>query len=383
MTVFPVTQGPPSPANLEMTHSSQPSISHTTFDSFSLSTSEDNLDIFSFRPTPNDNFLFPDQSSHDESGGLQYPDFDDSSAPPPMPALANTSSMDQVTARRDCRRTAKGLVDAGTERDAADQEARPQNDGIATHEHSFHVLGCDRRLFNLNLELSRQVQQYLTAARPHESPGMDTSSDSSPTGDRSQEDMLRANLLGDALNDASEFLAIIQSYRTERKASTNSTTGNTASNNARPQLGLIVFLNLLSVHLELVIIYEKLFQCLSNQLFDVSSMGLVDGFPDAFPGLLSTATSIQRGNLQTKILIHAILRQFEMIERILGLPTEFRVTEKQDDNLGVFGEGWARDLLEVIGNGKSGRAAAETHCGLEALSSLRELLRRVQTSLMM
>jgi len=211
---------------------------------------------------------------------------------------------------------------------------------------------------------------------------MDISSDSPPETDRGQEELLRSNLLGDALSDASEFLAIIQSYRTERKG-TSTSTSNDNIPSTRPRLGLIVILNLLSVHLELVVIYEKLFQCLSNQLFDASSMGLVDGLQAPLPGLQLTDFSIQSGNLQTKLLIHAILHQFEMIERILGLPAEFRVTEKQDDHSGLFEDGWAKDLLEAMSNGKSCHAAVDNHYGLEALSSLREMLKRVQISLKM
>ena len=54
MIVFSATQGPPSPTSLEVTNSSQPTISNTAFDPFALSTSEDALDILSFRPTLNE-----------------------------------------------------------------------------------------------------------------------------------------------------------------------------------------------------------------------------------------------------------------------------------------------------------------------------------------
>ena len=349
------------------------------------------MDIFSFRPTLHDNFIFFDRGNNEETGGLQYHDLDDSSALHPLPALTDASSTDPINATEDPRSAAKDPVDAardptGAAKDptgASNKEARQQNDGFAAHEHSFHVLGCDHRLFNLNLNLSRQLQQYLTVARPQDSPMMDISPDSPPAADRGQEEPLRSNLLGDALSDASEFLAIIQSYRTERRGSSSSSSSSDTIPSTRPRLGLIVILNLLSVHLELVVIFEKLFQCLSNQLFDASSVGLVDGLQAPLPGLQLTELSIQRENLQTKILIHAILHQFEMIERILGLPAEFRVTEKQDDYSGVFEDGWARDLLEAMSNGKSCHAAVDKHCGLEALSSLREMLKRVQISLKM
>ena len=148
-----------------------------------------------------------------------------------------------------------------------------------------------------------------------------------------------------------------------------------------PAPGIIVTLNLLSVYLQLVVIYDKLFQCLSNQLFD-ASVGFVAGLETRL-GLQLTGFSVQQGNLQIKILMHAILHQFETIESILGLPTEFRVTEKHENYSGLFEDGRARGLLEAMSNGKWCHAAVDDHCGLKALSSLRELLKRVQMSLTM
>ncbi|KAL9072495.1 MAG: hypothetical protein Q9161_003507 [Pseudevernia consocians] len=374
-----------------MTQTSQPTNPFSTFDSFPLPTTEDSMDIFSFRPTLHDNFMFFDRDNNEETGGLQYHDLDldDSSALHPLPALTDASSTDPIDATKNPRSAAEDPVDAGGDptdaakhpTGASNKEARRQNDGFAVNEHSSHVLGCDHRLFNLNLDLSRQLQQYLTVARPQDSPMVDLNSDSSPAADRGQEEPSCSNLLGDALSDASEFLAIIQSYRTERRGSSSS--GDDTISSTRPRLGLIVILNLLSVHLELVVIYEKLFQSLSNQLFDVSSLRNVDGLHAPLPGLQLTDFSNQRGNLQTKILVHAILHQFEMIERILGLPAEFRVTEKQDDYSGLFEDGWARDLLAAMSNGRSYHGDVDNHCGLEALSSLRDMLKRVQISLKM
>ena len=372
LTVFQATQNPPSSASPGMARTSQPTNTVTANDSFPSSTSEDSLDIWSFRHTGSDNFIMFDSSNNEETGGLNYHDMVDP-AFHALPALPDVGSTDSNIAAEDPRTAAKDPVDASFE------DTRRLNDGLAAPEHSSHVLGCDRRLFNLNLDLSKQVQRYLTVTRPHDSPMMDITSSHSPSeADSGLEGNLRSNLLSDALSGTSEFLAIIQSYRMQRRDSSSS---NDSIPSTRPRLGLIAFLNLLSVFLELVVIYEKLFQSLSNQLFDASSVRFVDGLQGSLPGLQLTDFSIQQGNLQTKILIHAILHQFEMIERILGLPAEFRVTEKQDDYSGLFEEGWARELLEVMSNGILKHAAVENHCGLEALSSLREMLQKVQTCL--
>lgn len=303
-------------------------------------------------PTLPDPSIFFHPVHHDDTGGQFYDDLDDFSNLRPLPApTAGTSGTDSST-------------------HAAQEERQPNAGSI--HD---YVLGCDHRLSSLNLDLSRRLQQYLAIARSQENPMLDMNPDSPPATD-SGKICQEGELFRDALSDTSEFLAIIQSYGSERRGGSSDTI-----HNASPRLGIIVTLNLLSVYLQLAMIYDKLFQCLSNQLFD-ASVASVAG-PETLPVLQLTGFSVQRGNLQTKILIHAILHQFEMIESILGLPTEFRVTEKQDSYSGLFEDGRAGALLEAMSNGKWCHAAVDDHCGLKALSSLREMLKRVQMSLNM
>ena len=313
---------------------------------------EDNMDIFTSRAmesTVPDTSMFFDQVHHEENGGPLYNDLDDFSIFHPLPALTGTNSADSIDATKEAQQSNSAFI----------------------HE---HILGTDHRLSSLNLDLSRQ---YLAIARTQDSSMQDMSSDSPPVTDNGkvgQEGLVSSKLLGEALSDTSEFLAIIQSYGTERRGSNSDTIPNTS-----PNLGIIVILNLLSAYLQLVVIYDKLFHCLNNQLFE-ASLGLVAGL-ETLPGLQLAGFSVQRGNLQTKILIHAILHQFEMIERILGLPAQFRVTEKQDNYSGLFEDGRAKCLLEAMSNEKWYHAAIDDHCGLKALSSLREMLKRVQTFL--
>ena len=298
-------------------------------------------------PTVPDASMCFDRVHHDDTGDQLYDDLDDFSIFHPLPAPTGTS---------------------GTDSTDATQEERRQNGG-SIHD---HVLGYDHRLCSLNLNLSRRLPQYLAIARSQESPMPDLNSDPPPATDSGKKGR-EGELLSDALGDTSEFLAIIQSYRTGGSSGT--------IHSASPRLGIIVTLNLLSVYLQLVVIYDKLFQCLSNQLFD-ASVGFVAGLETRL-GLQLTGFSVQQGNLQIKILMHAILHQFETIESILGLPTEFRVTEKHENYSGLFEDGRARGLLEGMSNGKWCHAAVDDHCGLKALSSLRELLKRVQMSLTM
>ncbi|MCJ1323138.1 hypothetical protein MMC15_008491 [Xylographa vitiligo] len=309
------------------------------------------MDIFTSKtmePMFSDASMFFDHVQDDETLSPVNDDLDDFSMLQHFPEMTGTNSMDFTDAAKEARQQAGGFMHA-------------------------HILGCDHRLSSLNLDLSRRLQRYLAIAWPDDDLMLDISIDSTDGGKSGQHGSLCAKLLGDALSDTSEFLGIIQSYAPERRKGINDTIPSTS-----PRLGIIVILNLLSVYIQLVVIYDKLFHRLSNQLFD-RSLGSVAGL-ETLPGLQLAGFSAQRGNLQTKILMHAILHQFEMIERILGLPAEFRVTEKQNNYLGLFEDGRARGLLEAMSNGKWFHAAIDEHCGLKALSSLREMLKRVQVS---
>jgi hypothetical protein len=185
------------------------------------------------------------------------------------------------------------------------------------------------------------------------------------------EEPLASRLLADALADSAEFLTIIQSYTpdTRRNSNNPSTNGRRGSGSgsstpspARP--GMVATLHLLVVYLQLVAIYDRLLHLLSDQLFheqdnttshaaelptttngtkhdhnqDKTTTTVLPALAQlvSFPFPLSTGplsshhhrrgSTTAGGGLQTKILMHAILHQFETIERLLGLPAEFRVT---------------------------------------------------------
>lgn len=301
--------------------------------------------------------MFLDRVHHEETDGPLYHDLDDLSPLLSPPALTVGSSS------VDCTDAAK--------------EARQQSDGFM-NEQSPYVLEGDPRLSSLSLDLSRRLQQCLAISEPQDIPMLDTTcSETAPAADSdmiSLEEPLSSKLFRDALGDLSEFLVIIQSYGSERSGqSTGAGSGNGTIPNPSPRIGIVVILNLLSAYLQIVAIYDKLFRCLRKQLFDASE-GSIAGL-QTLPGLRLT------GNLQTKILIHAILRQFEMIERILGLPAEFRVTDKGVAYSGLFEDERARGLLEAVSNSKWCHVAIDDHCGSRALSSLRDTIKRVQVYL--
>ncbi|KAH8820160.1 hypothetical protein F5884DRAFT_826586 [Xylogone sp. PMI_703] len=299
-------------------------------------------------------------------------------------------------------------------------------------------------LSSLSLVLTKRLQQCMAISDTILSPSRPSETKAAPLisadGDthmrRSQEGIelqMSANMFGDALNDTSEFLIILQSYA--------------SSGPGTPQrISIIVILNLLSAYLQIVAIFERLFWCLCKQLFDNNaaspasflpfsdiktdetrrgsesisdnycihitpnnndnnSAGIQDGDGvQTLPGLRIAGFSVSQGNLQTKILVHAILHQFEMIERVLGLTDELRVTDKRGEedrspsgmsNSGLFDQHKsARALLEAVSTGNQWGCHNQQQVtatieddkdnfGLKALSSLREMINRVRVFLNM
>lgn len=202
--------------------------------------------------------------------------------------------------------------------------------------------------------------------------------------DQGHQESRSSKLFGDALGDTAEFLAIIESYESGTLSGASVTgatygsddTACSATSNAR--VGLIIILNLISTYLQIVAVYEKLFHNLCQQLFNPpAGSGL-----QILPGLRLAGFSVQQGKMQTKILLQAILYQFDKIERCLGLPVEFRVTEKHEAYYtGVFEDERARILLEAVSNSKWSHIAVDDNSGLRALPSLRDKIRRAQVYL--
>jgi hypothetical protein len=66
------------------------------------------------------------------------------------------------------------------------------------------------------------------------------------------------------------------------------------------------------------------------------------GSIQTFPGLQLAGFPVQQRSLQIKLLIETVVHQFEMIEKILGLPVELRVSDRRD--------GYSTGLLSALGS---------------------------------
>jgi hypothetical protein len=244
------------------------------------------------------------------------------------------------------------------------------------------------QLFNFNLKLSKRLQYCHTMLRKcnynYEITDMAHSNSLLATNNNinAPEEIPDSKLFGHVLNDTSEFLNIVQSYSFEsnnESAETTSSSSRRTSQNSSPHVGIVLILNLLSAYLQIVEIYDKLFLSLSKQIFK-ATMDPVHEL-QILPGLQLAGFSVQQGNLQIKILIQTILHQFDMIERLLGLPTEFRVTEKQDVYLGIFEDDISKGMLKAISSPKSRPISLSNQDGLPALTSLQHMINRIQTFL--
>jgi hypothetical protein len=336
----------------------------------SLGDAGDALDYFDEIQMEN---LFPHVSmflDHD-SGGLSYPDLEDPTSSLSFGTSGTSESPDGPNA--------KGAQD-GQHNDTFTTASEP------LQPPHINILESDPRLSSLVLDMSRRIQQCIAISGPQNNPVLDPALSGS--------DMTK--LFGDALGDLSEFVVIIQKYRcpdTPASSSTlvsqkrrsvrsnpNERTSTTASGggwNPRPpsfRIGIVVILNLLSAYIQVVAIFDRLFQALLKQLSEPSN---------PVPNLHLAGFSVQPGNLQTKILTHAILHQFEMIERILGVPAELIVTEKSEGLLGLLGERWGRELLGALSKGRGAPLVMDDDYNLRAVERLRETIERVQMILSM
>lgn len=240
----------------------------------------------------------------------------------------------------------------------------------------MEVLECDERLSTLSANLSRHHQQCLelSEARSAERPSADLIDIQGHQESRS------SKLFGDALGYTAEFLAIIESYRSANVRGASMTGAMYAGNSdtSSTRVGLIIILNLISAYLQITALYEKLFHDLCQQLSNhPAGSGL-----QILPGLQLAGFSVQQGSMQTKILVQAVLYQFEKIERCLGLSVDLRVTDKQEAYYaGLFDDERARIILEAVSNSKWSHIAMDDNSGLKALSSLKDKIRRAQAYL--
>ncbi|KAK4110383.1 hypothetical protein N656DRAFT_292320 [Canariomyces notabilis] len=262
------------------------------------------------------------------------------------------------------------------------------------------VRECDQRLSQLNLNLSTLLDSHSPwLAREPLAEGALPRASNSPARDQASPyptlgspDPWSDETLGDLLRYMAEFISIMQSY-TEENA------------NDRPRLGTVIQLNLLSVHLQIVAICDELFRYLCHhfcQPLCPSSPSPPSGGEyhersptstlrrskleeiQPLPGLQLAGFHVQHGTLQARLLLHTVLHHFSLMERMLGLPDEWRVVGKRDASCtGLLENEQGRLLLDAIGTGNVNWTERhdpdiEGNEGLAKLHSLRGKIKTLQ-----
>lgn len=251
---------------------------------------------------------------------------------------------------------------------------------------------CDIRLSQLSLDLSRQMQESVMKSQQGNTAGKDNGPSENPfeVTSKSSADQPISNPFGDALRRTSEFLAILLCYDSGSVGAPSSAVslshGSRVINDVScSSVSFAYVLSLLSSYLRIIAIFDGLF----HQLYglqcrnEATSPGLVAGL-QTLPDLHLAGFPVQQGSLQTKILIQAIQHQFELIEKILGLPVELRVSDRREVyHMGLLQNEWARTLLQALLNRQHGGEGADMFafdriCAVDSLESLKENIVKVR-----
>ncbi|RYP45876.1 hypothetical protein DL768_007833 [Monosporascus sp. mg162] len=225
---------------------------------------------------------------------------------------------------------------------------------------------CSSRLHRLRLELSNTLQQYLEDSACFWDGYM---SNLGLSQDTMEQDTVR-NPFGDALCNTSELLTIIQCYTQEQHETSSS--GGSMNQGGHPlapapsqhaTLDLVNILDILSAYVQIMAIYDGLFQRLHTALRSVAEQETSDAAAplQTLPGLQLAGLSVRQGNLQTKILMQVILHQFATLEKVLPLPGELRVSKRRELYTGgLFGRD-ERTRVLVDGFLAAGMQSLEGH----------------------
>lgn len=242
----------------------------------------------------------------------------------------------------------------------------PQHQPSVCDEEIISEAECDLRLSQLNLELCRQLQNCIKRSQPGDTTELNSSENPFESTRQSCDGQASPNAFGDTLSSTSEFLAIIQCCCRVATGSLSARPNHHRTANSKfdwSSLGCVCILNVLSSYLRIIAIFDSLFLRL-YELLCCSTIPSPGPFAGAglqtLPGLQLAGFSVQQGNFQTKVLIQAVQHQFEMIEKLLGLPAEFRVSDRRESYpTGLLSDGSWRSVLQAVMNGQHGGEEAK------------------------
>lgn len=201
------------------------------------------------------------------------------------------------------------------------------------------------------------------------------------------------NAFGKALHSTSDFLNILQMYHYNHTGTTfapisSSNPPHVNRVSSGRALNYACMLHLLSSYLRIIAIFDSL---LSQVHFLQSCNGQssprrAEGI-QILPDLRLAGFHVHHGALQTKILIEAIQHQFKLIEELLGLPVELRISDRQEAyHVGLLQNNMAKSLFQVVLNRQHGNEEQELMAfdcvsAVDSMESLKQSIAKVRQSL--
>ncbi|OKL60774.1 hypothetical protein UA08_04448 [Talaromyces atroroseus] len=171
-------------------------------------------------------------------------------------------------------------------------------------------------------------------------------------------------LLGDALTNGrpSSTMGGLQPHWTSSSSSSRTLPSNTPT-----------ILMIITTHLQLVRLYDAVVARMYASLLEMRE-GEVASF-QALPGLQLGGFPLSHGNLHIKIILQVLEHQLDLIERVMGLPAEYRLSTQQESPEGIFRNSELLVLLRAV----MGQNATSCHgMGLYYIVSLKENLQKVK-----
>lgn len=224
---------------------------------------------------------------------------------------------------------------------------------------SSFVVEADPDLTGLRLSLSQRCHRPRLAATTRNSGSPSASLDK----DMDESNSTGISRFGDALQDISKFLSIIEAHSQEKFTTTTDHNGSTFNST----ISIVIVLDILSAYLQIVTVFDEV----CAQLYDnlrTSSQGSLSEL-QTLPGLRLAGLAIEHGHLQMKILLQAVVHHFEMIERVLGLPMTHRVSGRLDEYTGLLKNNQQYGSLMAI--------VMENDCGKKTIDSLKQNLKNI------
>lgn len=194
------------------------------------------------------------------------------------------------------------------------------------------------------------------------------------------------NSIAKAVQSTTSFVAILKSLSPLKVSNSPETwsasdsgiaTACTSTRATVSPLGMATYLLLLSTYLQLIQLYNTMFSHMTQVLGNVTGDTMGEFQPR--PEFRIAGLPAMPSRLYIKILIEIIEHQFESVELLMGLPAEYRISGRTTYPRGIFNDGNASALLQLImGDVDHEGRPGDVVTGKSVLVSLRENIKAVQ-----